>query len=804
MTNEQDGRNYGFFFDSEENDRLYNADSFSDWLKKFFTTGVFQGDLQVTANDNMTVSVATGYANVEGKVRLFDASNTLIIETADATYHRIDTVVVERNDTNREITVKVVKGGYSSEPTPTAPVRANGVYQLVLAEVYVAAGATSITQSVITDKRTDTDVCGYVYCPVDTFDFEQFTTQMDAYLAEFKATRAAAFVSWELAQEAAFDAWFQEMRDQLSEDAAGHLQNEIDDLEENGLSGSIIKVTTTESALIGKTVTLTSSGGQTKTAVFDSNMAAEFRVVEFTGQVTISSTDSIDTAEGTFTIPYFGNYEFEINFWTAIVGLSTPSSEFYGQTVTVKDSDDQTVGTVTFSNLGTATYYAKSPDTYTFSITYDGETFEESLVVTEETTYSVELSYYTIYGFHIDGNESVPADMISYAVQHNGKNVDNYSYTAASVNFTTGAINPGSWNLTDDFFVPRSCMLKYDGTVDYYLDEDDETKKEDGTTASDVANTSYAGNAMMEWGRDGKQIWIKCVPDENDAFSCTFYVCDRQLDNDFHAYSFYDENGDLIPHCYTAKYNGVNVSNRLRSISGQSIMNNVAGATEITYAQANNVNSANEWYIETYGDRMMINVLLLMIGKNTNTQAVFGNGHYTGGSSASNLLRTGTMNGKGQFYGTNGTGAGVKVFGMENWWGNQWRRCAGLLNMSGVVKYKMTWSTVDGTTQTGYDATGSGYKTATGVTPGGTSGGYNSKTKYFSEGAMIPNTASGSDTTYYCDGLWFNNGQANYALVGGDCNAGFLVGALCVTLTSTLSLASWTVGAALSCKPLAS
>jgi hypothetical protein len=47
------------------------------------------------------------------------------------------------------------------------------------------------------------------------------------------------------------------------------------------------------------------------------------------------------------------------------------------------------------------------------------------------------------------------------------------------MNYTTNEINPGSWNLTDDFFVPRSCMLKYDGTVDYYLDEDDETKKED-------------------------------------------------------------------------------------------------------------------------------------------------------------------------------------------------------------------------------------------------------------------------------------------------------------------------------------
>ena len=476
---ENNGKDYGFFFNSEDNDRLYDADSFSDWLKKFFTTGVFEGDLMVSANDNMTVTVSTGYANTEGKVRLFDAATTLVIETADATYNRIDTIVVERNDTNREITLKVVKGGLASEPTPVAPVRENGIYQLVLAEVYVAAGATSITQSVITDKRTDTTVCGLVITPVDTFDFDQFKVQFDAYLAEFKATRAASFVSWELMQEAAFEAWFQEMKDQLSEDAAGHLQNEIDELKAEGLSGSIITITTTETALIGKTVTLTSEDGQTKTGVFGSDKKATIKVVDFVGQVHISSTDSIDTAEATVTIPYFGNYEFEINFWTAIVGISTPSGEFYGQTITVTDSQSQTVGTLTFSNLGTATFYAKAPDTYKFSVTYGGETFEESLVVTEETTYTVELSYYTIYGFHLDGNESVPSEMLSYEVQHNGRNVDNYNFTPAHVDFTTNKIVPGSWNLTDDFFIPRSCMLKYDGTVDYYLDEDDESKKED-------------------------------------------------------------------------------------------------------------------------------------------------------------------------------------------------------------------------------------------------------------------------------------------------------------------------------------
>ena len=49
---------YGFFWDSNNGDRKYNAASFEHWLKKFFTSGVFTGDLQVTANGNMSVNVS--------------------------------------------------------------------------------------------------------------------------------------------------------------------------------------------------------------------------------------------------------------------------------------------------------------------------------------------------------------------------------------------------------------------------------------------------------------------------------------------------------------------------------------------------------------------------------------------------------------------------------------------------------------------------------------------------------------------------------------------------------------------------
>lgn len=187
---------YPFFYNSVSGDRVYDADSFSDWLKKFFTTGVFIGDLQVTANDNMTVTIGGGYANIGGKVMLWEAPNTLDVTTANSTYNRIDTVVVERNDTDRQFYIKVITGSATDTPTPTAPVRSGTVYQLVLAEILVAAGATSISQADITDKRPDTNVCGFVAATVDQIDFSQIQAQYDSFIANYKTAVAEDYKNY--------------------------------------------------------------------------------------------------------------------------------------------------------------------------------------------------------------------------------------------------------------------------------------------------------------------------------------------------------------------------------------------------------------------------------------------------------------------------------------------------------------------------------------------------------------------------------------------------------------------------------
>ena len=124
-----------------------------------------------------------------------------------------------------------------------------------------------------------------------------------------------------------------------------------------------------------------------------------------------------------------------------------------------------------------------------------------------------------VYGFHINGNDSNPDTMVTYLR-------DAVGMTPAHMDYANDVFDYGSWQ--DAFFMPRPCMVKYDGTVDYYLDPNDYTKKADGTP-SDIANTMYGGNAMMEWGQNGKKIWLAIVPD-SDPKSGSIYIADHQVD----------------------------------------------------------------------------------------------------------------------------------------------------------------------------------------------------------------------------------------------------------------------------------
>ncbi len=245
---------YGLFWNSENGDRTYDADNFAELLNHFFTTGVFEGELQVVANSNMTVSVKTGYCNLEGKIKFFDSITNITLDVANNVYPRIDTIVIEKNITNRNITLKKVTGQISSStPVATEPVRNETQYQIVLAQIYVGAGVSEITQSNITDTRTDSSICGYVSGTIKEIDYTQISSQWSAYLDEFKTENLYTF-----------NEWFETIQGILGKDEAAKLLAMIETNETN-IATNTSSISSIQSKMQPLTITLGTSWTQDST-----------------------------------------------------------------------------------------------------------------------------------------------------------------------------------------------------------------------------------------------------------------------------------------------------------------------------------------------------------------------------------------------------------------------------------------------------------------------------------------------------------------------------------------------------------
>lgn len=392
----------------------------------------------------------------------------------------------------------------------------------------------------------------------------------------------------------------------------------------------------------------------------------------------------------------------------------------------------------------------------------------------EHKTYQERSADTVIYGFYIDAADSNPATRVHY-VQDNAAFSD-----PAYMNFTSDAFHYGNW--ANPFFFPTPVMLNYNSTIGETLQVNDYTKKLDGT-ASSIANTAFTGNAMMDW----PTIYTKRYTEGNYQY---VLKSNKQIDSSWKAYSWYNKNNVLKEHCYMGIYQPANVSSVLRSISGQTILVGAAGATELTYALANGATYG--WYTGVFSDWIEVQELLVLMCKSTDIQAKFGYGR---GSAANGT--TGECNTKGLFYGTAGNGP-VKIFGMENFYGNYWKRIAGSVYTASGHAIKMTQGTADGSTATDYNSTGAGYIVPA-LTMSGTSGGFISAATLTQYG-FLPTVVSGSSSTYFCDGGWYAAGS--YAFVGGNYGNGLSVGAFALNLSVAFSLADASIGASLSCKPL--
>lgn len=421
---------------------------------------------------------------------------------------------------------------------------------------------------------------------------------------------------------------------------------------------------------------------------------------------------------------------------------SYPVDEFDGEYV----ADINNSKTIIDSSADTMTniYYSAFP--YSTQGVYNRNPANRVLYIKRGGAY--------LYGYDLDTTDSNPDTRVTYP-----SDVDNYGYTPAAMNFTSGVFNYGSWPSAagSKSFMPKPCMLSYNssdsthnGKILHYLNPNDYTKQVNGSDSS-VSDYSTNANAMMEWPKIYTYRWM-----DGDIYK--FRCSSAKLTSDYDCWCNYiDSSKNEADHFYTAIYEGTSQNNEsgsypLRSLSGYSVFSYTSpsgsGSSMISAKIAKN---GEGWGMECISHRLLIQDLLVLMAKTTDCQTAYG----TGFSYESQNQTTGSMNKKGLFWGTNDGTAGIKVFGMEQWWSSSYRRMIrGFMRgmdmnnnkLEPIDTYRQTFAiTVTGGTD--------GYLPLTATS----STGY-IKSMFFTKFGRLPigSTETGSGTTYETDHFWSN------------------------------------------------
>lgn len=211
---------YGFFNYDEvvlestgQYDRQYTAEDFAKYFALFVGNGVFANPasqlmvkIAATKQTPYNVTVEPGWAFINGYWYHLQQKATLTIPVNTSAQTKYQRVVLRYNNTTREIGLTVVEAvGETIEPT-----RNDAIYDLALAQITVKSNASVLSASDVKDLRPSSKYCGYVAGAIDQIDagtlYDNLTEQ--------------------------FNEWFVGVKDQLQQDEAIKLQNQIGSIEE--------------------------------------------------------------------------------------------------------------------------------------------------------------------------------------------------------------------------------------------------------------------------------------------------------------------------------------------------------------------------------------------------------------------------------------------------------------------------------------------------------------------------------------------------------------------------------------------
>lgn len=264
-------QNYGYF-DSEITgydeegfpvlDRAVNSEILALFFSKLVSNGVLAKPancFQVEAYERMTLNINPGFLIINGHFGYNTATVQLTVDAAPTQYSRITSVVARLNNADRLIELILKNGDPAANPVAPELLQptSGDYYEICLAEITVTSNQTVITNSSISDTRADSSKCGFITQLIDSIDtsvfyqqlnafyeefvaqseesYETFNRNMDAFLSQLKVDGLTdmqdiveTLQNFETKSEGDFTAWFNNVKNQLSEDVAGHLQNEVD------------------------------------------------------------------------------------------------------------------------------------------------------------------------------------------------------------------------------------------------------------------------------------------------------------------------------------------------------------------------------------------------------------------------------------------------------------------------------------------------------------------------------------------------------------------------------------------------
>lgn len=342
-------------------------------------------------------------------------------------------------------------------------------------------------------------------------------------------------------------------------------------------------------------------------------------------------------------------------------------------------------------------------------------------------------------GINTDGSQIVSVTPVAQRIytiridQSNSNPLTCCTYADDAVGMTKGS---SEW---DNIFGYKPCIMK-DGVVVGYLNPNDFTKYEDGTPAP-ITDTDY--DVMIEFPRMGLDI-------STSGKVITIKLTDAKNDSNFQ-YLAHKRGNVQKDYFYLGAYLGTDSTHGLGSNSGLAPAANISMTDFIRFAH----DHGSGYEIMAFYQWTYVQALYVMKYGNLNSQEALGKG-FTGGSLAQ---ATGATNAQGMCYGNPNSGTDrMKLFGLEDLWGNVYQFIGGLYSDSNRNLLTTTDNFGVNTSADSWE-----YNVSSGVTSD--IAGYMEESQGTNNGGFVIKIDGVSSTTYYSDYAYLC--ASNFPSVGG-------------------------------------